>query len=133
MTRRAWWAVGATTAFLAGCAAGPDYRTPALDLPVAWKVEAPWREGRPDDLAAKGPWWRRFDDPQLDVLAEQAVAANATLAVAAARLAQARAIVSASSAALLPQLNLTTRASRQRISANRSKCSTASARRTGSC
>ena len=119
MTPRTGLAVGALVLLIAGCAAGPDYRKPALDLPVAWTVEAPWREGRPDDLAAKGPWWRRFDDPQLDALAEQAMVANATLAVAAARLAQARAIIAASSAALLPQLNLTTRASRQRISANR--------------
>ena len=126
MTRRAGSALGVVALLLAGCAAGPDYRKPALDLPVAWTVEAPWREGRPDDQSAKGPWWRRFDDPQLDALAEQALAANATLAIAAARLAQSRAIVGAASAALFPQINLSTRASRQRISANRPQTNYAS-------
>ena len=52
MTPRTGLAIGAVAVFLAGCAAGPDYRKPMLDLPIAWKVEAPWREGRPDDLAA---------------------------------------------------------------------------------
>jgi len=31
----------ATAAVLMGCAAGPNYRKPAPDMPVAWKVEAP--------------------------------------------------------------------------------------------
>ena len=69
MTQRAGFALGLAALLLAGCVAGPDYRKPALDLPVAWTVEAPWREGRPDDQSPKGPWWRRFDDPQLDALA----------------------------------------------------------------
>ena len=34
---------------LAGCVAGPDYRKPPVELPVTWKVEAPWRESRPSD------------------------------------------------------------------------------------
>jgi multidrug efflux system outer membrane protein len=106
-------------AILGGCAVGPDYQKPVLDLPVAWKVEAPWREAAPDDRAPKGPWWRRFNDPQLDALEQQAIAASPNLALAAARLAQARAIVASTSSALLPQVNLATRASRQRISANR--------------
>ncbi|MGH8797178.1 MAG: TolC family protein, partial [Caldimonas sp.] len=104
---------------LAACAAGPSYRKPVLDLPVAWKLETPWRVGTPDDRAAKGPWWQRYADPQLDALEQQALAANPTLALAAARLAQARAVVAATSASLFPQLSLSTRAARQRISANR--------------
>ncbi len=119
-------AVLACMLLLAACVAGPDYRKPVLDLPVAWKVEAPWRQGTPDDSAAKGPWWQRFADPQLDALEQQALAASPTLVVAAARLTQARAVVGATSAALLPQLNLSTRAARQRISANRPLSSYAS-------
>ena len=109
----------AASLLLAACAAGPSYRKPVLDLPVAWKLETPWRVGTPDDRATKGPWWQRYADPQLDALEQQALAASPTLALAAARLAQARAVVAATSASLLPQLNLSTRAARQRISANR--------------
>ena len=102
-----------------GCAVGPDYHRPAPDLPVAWTLEAPWRTGTPADGADKGPWWQAFGDPQLDALEQRAMADSPTLAIAAARLAQARATVSATSAGLFPSLSLTSRDSRSRISANR--------------
>jgi len=104
---------------LAGCAVGPDYMRPALDMPVAWTVEAPFREGAPNDLASKGAWWLRFGDPKLDALEQQALAGSPTLTAASARLAQARAVLSASSAGLLPQVALNLRAARQKISADR--------------
>lgn len=104
---------------LAACAAGPAYVKPALDMPVAWQLEAPWRTGTPSDVAAKGPWWERFGDPQLNALEQKAMAGNQTLVAAHARLAQARASVSASSASLFPQVSLGARAARQKISANR--------------
>jgi outer membrane protein, multidrug efflux system len=104
---------------LAACAAGPNYVKPALDLPAVWQVEAPWREGRPADSVPKGPWWQRFGDQQLDALERQAMVASPTLALAAARLAQARATLAGASAALLPQIGLNERVARQRISANR--------------
>ncbi len=106
-------------ALLAACAAGPNYMRPAADMPVNWKVEAPFREGTPDDASAKGPWWLRFDDPTLDSLEQQALAANPTLVAANARLAQARAIVASASAAQYPQVGVATRLGRQKISANR--------------
>jgi outer membrane protein, multidrug efflux system len=106
-------------ALLTACAAGPDYRKPALDMPVAWQVEAPWREGAPNDIAAKGPWWRQFGDMKLDELEEKAIANSPTLVAADARLAQARAVVAANAASLYPQLGLAGRAARQKISANR--------------
>ena len=109
----------AALVLLAACVAGPDYRKPELQLPVTWKVEAPWRESRPDDAAPKGPWWQRFGDAQLDALAQQALANSPNLALAEARLAQSRAVLAATSAALLPQLGLGARASRQQTSANR--------------
>jgi NodT family efflux transporter outer membrane factor (OMF) lipoprotein len=105
---------------LAACAAGPDYQRPPIDkLPVAWKLEAPWREGTPDDAATKGPWWQRFGDAKLDALEQQALSGSPTLEIANARLAQARATLAATSAGIFPQLGLGTRAARQKISANR--------------
>jgi len=111
-------AIGAA-ALLAGCVAGPDYVRPAVETPPAWKLEAPWREGTPDDAAPKGPWWQRFGDARLDALQADALAQSPTLVLANARLAQARAVVAANSAALYPNVNLNARALRQRISANR--------------
>ncbi len=102
-----------------GCAVGPDYRRPAQALPVAWTLDAPWRTGVPADGADKGPWWQAFGDAQLDALEQRALADSPTLAIAAARLAQARATVTATSAGLFPSLSLASRGARTRTSANR--------------
>ena len=107
------------TALLAGCVAGPNYVRPAVTMPPAWKVEAPWREGAPDDAAPKGSWWQRFGDARLDALQREAIERSPTLDLAAARLMQARAVVRATSAGLLPSVSAGARAARQRISANR--------------
>ncbi|MFC5496866.1 efflux transporter outer membrane subunit [Caenimonas terrae] len=120
----------ATAAALAGCATAPPYQRPQVTLPAQWKVEAPWRESAPSDSIARGPWWQRFGDPQLDALQQQAMAASPTVAVAAARLAQARAQVNAATAGLFPQLSLNSRVARQRISANRPLTNYASANQT---
>ena len=104
---------------LAACASGPDYRKPALELPAAWTPEAPWRSMQPQDAVVRGPWWERFGDAQLNALQQQALAGNQTLAIATARLAQARAQLNVAGAAQAPQVGLSTRAARGRISANR--------------
>ena len=115
--RSAAWA--AVCLALAGCVAGPDYRRPAVELPATWTLEAPWRTASPADVVAKGPWWQRYDDPTLAELERRAVGASPTLDIAAARLAQARAALDATSAARWPQLTLGVRTTRARISANR--------------
>jgi NodT family efflux transporter outer membrane factor (OMF) lipoprotein len=104
---------------LAGCAAGPAYAPPKVELPASWATEAPWRVGAPADGVAKGPWWQRFGDPVLDELEQKAIAGSPTLALASARLAQSRALLAGTSAAVLPQVGLGERVARQRISANR--------------
>ncbi|MET3432669.1 NodT family efflux transporter outer membrane factor (OMF) lipoprotein [Herbaspirillum seropedicae] len=104
---------------LAGCASGPDYTRPQVDMPAAWTPEAPWRSMQPADATPRGPWWERFGDAQLNALQQQALAGNQTLAIATARLAQARAQLNVTGAAQAPQVNLNARAARSRISANR--------------
>ncbi len=107
------------SALLAGCSTAPTYTKPQLDMPVTWQTQAPWRTGAPNDQAAKGPWWEKFEDAQLNALEQKAMLNNQTLAGANARLAQARATLSSTSASLFPQLSLGTRLLNQRISANR--------------
>jgi NodT family efflux transporter outer membrane factor (OMF) lipoprotein len=111
--------VAVCTTVLLACAAAPEYQRPALDLPLAWKLEAPWRVGQPNDTASKGDWWRIFGDATLDALQQQTLQNSPTLALAQARLLQARATLAATSASALPQLGLGERVSRQKISANR--------------
>jgi multidrug efflux system outer membrane protein len=110
----------ALSTLLAACAAvGPDYQRPPVETPPAWSVEAPWRPAAPADAEPKGDWWLRFGDPQLDALQRQAAAGNQTLALAGARLEQARAVLRVAGAGLLPSATLQARQSRARISANR--------------
>lgn len=109
----------AALALLSACAAGPDYQKPAIEMPATWRTEAPWREATPKDAADKGAWWERFGDPRLNKLQEQALAQSPTLAIAGARLAQARATLAAVSGGQYPQVGLAVRDSKGRISANR--------------
>lgn len=109
----------ALSALLCSCAVGPDYNKPRLDMPVAWKVEAPWRESTPNDTADKGAWWQRFGDPQLNALEQKALEGSPTLALASARPAQSNAVLAATTAGLYPQVGIGARDSRTRIAANR--------------
>jgi NodT family efflux transporter outer membrane factor (OMF) lipoprotein len=104
---------------VSACTAGPDYKRPIVQMPAAWKVEAPWREATPRDAASKGEWWTAFGDADLDALERRALAESPTLAIAAARLTQARAQLDVATAGRYPQLGIATRAVRQRITENR--------------
>ncbi len=86
MRPRAGLALSLTLMLLAGCATGPEYRRPELPMPASWATEAPWREGRPDDAAAKGRWWLRYGDPALDALQARALENSPTLALAGVRI-----------------------------------------------
>jgi multidrug efflux system outer membrane protein len=80
---------------LTGCAANPDYQRPAVELPAAWKVSAP-------AAVQDGRWWTIYGDTILDALVEESLAKNADLAVAVARVDEARALVRDAEASLYP-------------------------------
>ncbi|WP_459625208.1 efflux transporter outer membrane subunit [Burkholderia sp. 3C] len=108
--------------WLAACTVGPDYHRPAVDTPDTWQTPADdtyWQRARPSHAALTPDWWTVFDDSLLNQLETQALAANQTLAAAAAHYAQARATLASTSAAQLPAIGLNTGASRSRISADR--------------
>jgi multidrug efflux system outer membrane protein len=89
MNRRLRMARFAATAalFLGGCAVGPNYRRPAVDLPSAWKEPAPVATAGPANAAL---WWRNFHDAELTSLVERALKNNLDVQLAEARLRQAR-------------------------------------------
>ncbi|MBU3078528.1 efflux transporter outer membrane subunit [Sphingomonas quercus] len=76
---------------LAACAAGPDY---VASTPSA-RAAAPFVSAEPAVADAASPaaeqWWRLYNDPVLDGLVQDALAANTDLRVAIARLDRARA------------------------------------------
>lgn len=91
-----------TSAALAGCTVGPNYKpaTPAaLGVPDAYSVTA---APTAEDLTA---WWTRFNDPLLSRLVEQSRTANTDIAQAVARLRQAREALVQSRAQLLPTVS----------------------------
>ena len=112
-------ALGALTLVCAGCVNPPAYQPPQPEMPVEWKVEAPFRLATPQDEASRGAWWQRFDDPKLTELAERALAESPTLAASAARLAQARATFTSVSGQRWPQVAAVARDTRTRITQNR--------------
>lgn len=114
-------AVGAAvTMLLAACSSVPlQSQPPQIAMPSAWSGQTPFHAGQPNDGALKGEWWLLFQDPQLSALERQAAAQNQSLKVAAARLLQARAQVTISSAALLPSVGLQAGGGRTRSSADR--------------
>jgi multidrug efflux system outer membrane protein len=94
---------------LAGCAVGPDYERPAVDLPKDFGVA---QSGKPADAQ----WWKVFRDPVLDKFIEEALAANRNLAVAAERIEQARAQLRIDRAALSPDAGIQASKSRDQAS-----------------
>src|SRR3546814_7566116 len=73
----------AAALLLAGCAVGPDYRTPEVAVPAAWDSAD---EATPTGAPLLERWWRRLGDPRLDALIEEAVAGNLDVATAKARI-----------------------------------------------
>ena len=103
---------------LTGCALGPDYSRPQMDVPVAYKTDAPWKAATPQEAADKGRWWEIYNDPMLNKLQEQTLEANQELQVALARLIQVSAGERISRARQLPSVDLAGSASRSRTAAD---------------
>ena len=98
---RALLLAAALSLLVAGCAVTREpERKPELPLPDALPAVAGSSVDLPD------PWWTLFADPALDALVREALANNADAAIAAARVAEARAIARIVRADQLPQLNL---------------------------
>jgi multidrug efflux system outer membrane protein len=65
---------------LSGCAVGPDYSRPAIESPVAYRIDYP----KAADVA-NTKWWEQFGDPALNQLVEDALRGNLDVKQAAAR------------------------------------------------
>jgi multidrug efflux system outer membrane protein len=104
--------VYAAVLLASGCALlQPDYKRPATELPQAWR-------DTPADAVTldAGPWWKVYNDATLDQLIDEALADNASVAAAAARVEQARAALHSTSAAQWPQVAATAGRNRTGVS-----------------
>ncbi|MBU0601745.1 MAG: efflux transporter outer membrane subunit [Gammaproteobacteria bacterium] len=102
-------------ALLAGCTTvGPDHRTPAMDLPAAYRAADGWKPAEPSDHLPRGNWWRAYEDPALDALIERLDRANPDLQSALGSFRQARAAAAQARAGFRPEVGLSASASRSR-------------------
>jgi NodT family efflux transporter outer membrane factor (OMF) lipoprotein len=95
-----WGAAG-----LSACSVGPDFTLPETRLPGSYivKLDAATSVAKPAESVDLTQWWRSFRDPQLVSLVERSIAANPDIAIALARLQQARAQRLVATGAALPK------------------------------
>ncbi len=109
MTRGRQAIAALLAALLAGCTVGPNYTRPDVDLPKDFAVAQA-------AVPAPGRWWVVFQDPVLDNLVDEALAANRDLRVAAERIEQARAQLGIARSDQWPDAGIDYGASRSRSS-----------------
>jgi outer membrane protein, multidrug efflux system len=98
-------------AALAGCAVGPDYKRPLVDIPTGWRYEV--TEAK--DLA-NALWWTQFDDPALNELVQIALEENKDLRIATYRIEEFMGRYVTTRGNLFPQVNAGATFARQRVS-----------------
>jgi NodT family efflux transporter outer membrane factor (OMF) lipoprotein len=105
----------AVALLLVGCASGPDFHRPEPPATQAYRTEPLPQtlggDGEPAQRLVAGAdagaqWWTRFKSPALDQLVQRALAANQTVAAAAAALDEAQELVAARRGTSLPQVEL---------------------------
>ena len=90
---------------LAGCAVGPNYHRPAVQMPATYRDLNPSPQAQAQAASyADLPWWQVFQDPQLQELIRTALKQNYDLQIAAERINAARAAVAVTRSSLFPQV-----------------------------
>ncbi|MEO8923086.1 MAG: efflux transporter outer membrane subunit [Caldimonas sp.] len=97
---------------LAGCAVGPSYVRPQVDVPAAYKEGNGWKVAEPRPVDSRRPWWESYGDETLNALVASANAANQNIHQAEAQYRQARAIADAARAGFYPSVGASVSASR---------------------
>jgi outer membrane protein, multidrug efflux system len=78
--------------FLCGCAVGPNYKRPVVDVPPDYRGLAPDQAAQADPRSlADQKWWEVFQDEQLKGLVKTALQQNYDVRIAATRILQAQA------------------------------------------
>jgi outer membrane protein, multidrug efflux system len=94
------------SAFIAGCAVGPNYHRPAVQTPAAYRDLSESSPVQPQAASiADLPWWQVFQDPQLQQLVRVALKQNYDLELATERINAARAQLVVTRSNLFPQVS----------------------------
>src|SRR5437762_4088495 len=104
----------AFAALAAGCAMGPPYQRPALDVPQNFRGDESAAAAAEKSLADLA-WWDRYQDKNLQTLVRTALAQNRDVKIAAARVQEARALAGVSRMAQFPQIDANATGGRGRV------------------
>jgi outer membrane protein, multidrug efflux system len=115
MKQRLWVSAAA---LLAGCAVGPDYHRPPLDVPAQYRDVAPTTADAANGTASVGDsgWWEVYPDVDLQALLATALRNNFDVKIAVARIDEARAQLGATRLNYLPQVSIDASAGRAKTS-----------------
>jgi outer membrane protein, multidrug efflux system len=92
-------------ALLAGCAVGPNYRRPLVDVPTSYRGAAQERAANTESTSlGDEKWWKVFQDKELQSLVRTALQNNYDVRIAAARVLEARAQLGITRADQFPSL-----------------------------
>ena len=94
----------------------PTYQAPEFVVPDSWEGTSPFVKANPSDDALRPDWWKLYNDPILNGLVEQGIAANPDLQAAAERFVQARNSMMKARSRYFPQLGFEFGASNNRQS-----------------
>lgn len=90
----------------AGCAVGPDYQKPNVQIPATFKEGVDWQRAQANPQASlSSTWWLDYHDDTLTHLIEQSFKANQSIAQAEAAYRLAVATVKANTATLFPTIS----------------------------
>jgi multidrug efflux system outer membrane protein len=89
---------------LCGCAVGPDYHRPGIELPATFSRPSIENNSAETATALKADWWKLYGDATLDRLVASTLENNADLRLAAARVLEAEAILREARATLFPEI-----------------------------
>jgi NodT family efflux transporter outer membrane factor (OMF) lipoprotein len=109
---RPWRALAILVSLVAGCAVGPDYVRPEIDIAAAYKEAPGWKIAEPRAVDGISRWWESYGDPTLDELVAEADAANQNLRQAEAQYRQAQALADATRAGFWPGIGASVGAGR---------------------
>jgi multidrug efflux system outer membrane protein len=118
-------AIAVTTILLGACATQPDYRSPATSLQAEWTNGTDRASTANVEDAEREVWWAALRDPAIDALVSAALTDSPTLAEAAARVDQAKAIYAVERAQRSPRIDITASAARERVGIEGSSGTTA--------
>lgn len=84
---------------LSACSLAPDLHKPETSLPQNWQLSGE------SAIRQEGPWWRAYNDKNLEEFVSQALSYNSDIQLAAARVDEARAIAGSARAQRMPNVS----------------------------